>query len=160
MNRSALLTVGQTINGDKYLTTVLDYEPSGLIINAYNQNDSTEYQLTITEVELAMAGFSRKEESLKRLIDSLYLAPQGNGFALQSLNPMIRVQKGLPSDEDLEVMIKTSQEGVPSIHDLLVTGLVELCKVKPVGIDAVKWLGEWLLANNPNKPRIEGPDDE
>jgi len=44
--------------------------------------------------------------------------------------------------------------GKESIHDLLVTGLVELCKVKPVGIDAVDWLGDWLLANNPNKPSV------
>ena len=57
-------------------------------------------------------------------------------------------------------MIKSSNDGVTSVHDLLVTGLVELCKVKPVGIDAVKWLGEWLIDNNPNKPRVDGPDDE
>ena len=41
-----------------------------------------------------------------------------------------------------------------SIHDLLVTGCVELCKVKPVGIDAVDWLGDWLIANNPMKPAV------
>lgn len=45
------------------------------------------------------------------------------------------------------------------MHDLLVTGLVALCKAKPVGLDAVQWLGEWLLANNPNKPRVDDPDD-
>lgn len=47
-----------------------------------------------------------------------------------------------------------------SVHDVLVTGLVELCKVKPVGVDAVQWLGEWLLNNNPNQPRVIEPDDE
>jgi hypothetical protein len=41
-----------------------------------------------------------------------------------------------------------------SLHDLLVQGLVELCKAKPVGLDAVEWLGDWLIVNNPNKPRV------
>ncbi len=51
-------------------------------------------------------------------------------------------------------------EGEESIHALLVTGLVELCKVKPVGIDAVQWLGEWLLANNPRQPKVTVYDFE
>ena len=51
-------------------------------------------------------------------------------------------------------------EGTESIYELLVTGLVELCKVKPVGIDAVQWLGEWLLANNPRQPRVTVYDFE
>ncbi len=47
-----------------------------------------------------------------------------------------------------------------SLNSLLTTGLVELCKVKPVGNDAVKWLGEWLIANNPNTPAVQTVDDE
>jgi Dpy-30 motif len=42
--------------------------------------------------------------------------------------------------------------------ELLTTGLSELCKAKPHGVEAVKWLGEWLLANNPNQPNVEEPD--
>jgi hypothetical protein len=57
----------------------------------------------------------------------------------------------------LEDYIKSPSQGEISIHDVLINGLVELCKVKPVGNDAVQWLGEWLIANNPNKPRVEGP---
>lgn len=37
------------------------------------------------------------------------------------------------------------------IEDLLVTGLLELCKIKLNGNEAVQWLGEWLLKNNPSK---------
>ncbi|RYH14255.1 hypothetical protein EON65_33905 [archaeon] len=56
-------------------------------------------------------------------------------------------------------MVKSSLPNASqNLHDLLVTGLVELCKEKPVGLDAVKWLGNWLLANNPNKPCVL--DDE
>ena len=47
-----------------------------------------------------------------------------------------------------------------SINDVLVKGLVELCKVKPVGLDAVEWLGHYLLHNNPNKPKVIDPDEQ
>ncbi len=46
-----------------------------------------------------------------------------------------------------------------SINDVLVKGLVELCKVKPVGLEAVEWLGQYLLQNNPSKPKVVDPDD-
>ena len=38
------------------------------------------------------------------------------------------------------------------MNQVLVDGLVQLCKAKPVGNDAVRWLGEWLVANNPARP--------
>jgi hypothetical protein len=61
----------------------------------------------------------------------------------------------------LDELLKTPMVGsTHSINDLLVTGLVELCKVKPVGLDAVSWLGEWLVANNPSRPCVEDPDDQ
>ena len=37
-------------------------------------------------------------------------------------------------------------------NTVLVEGLVNLCKAKPVGNAAVRWLGEWLVANNPARP--------
>jgi|TARA_A100001015_G_C15017734_1_gene726341 hypothetical protein len=37
--------------------------------------------------------------------------------------------------------------------------LAELCKEKPAGLDAVKWLGQWMIDNNPNQPQIEEPED-
>ena len=64
--------------------------------------------------------------------------------------------KRRPTGEEIEAVIKAplSKNTKESVHSLLVTGLVELCKVKPVGVDAVDWLGDWLLDNNPNKPAI------
>ena len=47
-----------------------------------------------------------------------------------------------------------------SIHQLLVTGLAELCRVRPNGLDAVQFLGEWLLLNNPSQPAVLAPEDE
>ena len=43
------------------------------------------------------------------------------------------------------------------LMELLTTGLTELAKAKPAGIEAVQWLGEWLLANNPNQPSVIEP---
>ena len=74
---------------------------------------------------------------------------------LQSTNEKISKIKRRPTGDEVEAIIKAPMgEGQESIHDLLTTGLVELCKVKPVGIDAVEWLGEWLLNNNPKQPRV------
>jgi len=39
-----------------------------------------------------------------------------------------------------------------TMNQVLVQGLVQLCKAKPVGNDAVRWLGEWLVQNNPSRP--------
>ena len=53
MNRNALITLGRKMNGDTlYLLSVLDVEPSGVIIHAYNQIDSKEYMLPISEIEV------------------------------------------------------------------------------------------------------------
>lgn len=39
-----------------------------------------------------------------------------------------------------------------TLHDLLIKGLTQLAKDKPAGLQAVQYLGEWLLNNNPNQP--------
>ncbi|KAJ8022407.1 Nucleoside diphosphate kinase-like 5 [Holothuria leucospilota] len=39
-----------------------------------------------------------------------------------------------------------------AVNVTLLAGLTELCKQKPE--DPVKWLADWLVANNPNKPTI------
>ncbi|KAL8592686.1 NME NM23 member 5 [Nucella lapillus] len=39
-----------------------------------------------------------------------------------------------------------------AVNPTLLKGLTELCKQKPE--DAVVWLADWLLKNNPNKPKV------
>lgn len=41
------------------------------------------------------------------------------------------------------------------VNQTLIKGLTELCKTKPA--EPIKWLATWLLANNPNQPRITLP---
>ena len=71
---------------------------------------------------------------------------------LQSTNDLISIPKPPMS-------AKEAQTSIAECNAVLVTGLVELCKVKPVGLDAVQWLGEWLLNNNPNNPRVDLADE-
>jgi hypothetical protein len=52
MNKAALLTTGKKLNGTLHLMSVFDLEPSGVIIHAYNQINSKEYILPVTEMEV------------------------------------------------------------------------------------------------------------
>jgi hypothetical protein len=155
MNKSALITVGKKFHGESmFLLSVFDLEPSGVIVHAYNQADSQEYMLPVTESELALSGFTRTQDSLANLLDTIFLEAQGTNWSLQSKNPKIEGQKVRPTGDQLEALIRSPANGL-SLHDTLVQGLVELCKVKPAGNDAIAWLGEWLINNNPSKPRVD-----
>lgn len=102
----------------------------------------------------------RTPESLTAFLGTIYISDADATWLLQSSNPKIKKQRIKPTGEQVEELIKSpSGPAGESMHDLLVTGLVALCKAKPVGSEAVQWLGEWLLANNPNKPRVDDPDD-
>jgi hypothetical protein len=82
-------------------------------------------------------------------------------IVLESSNINISKIKKRPTGDELEGLLKTPMMGEDSdsIQELLVTGLMELCKVKPSGNDAIQWIGDWLIANNPNKPNVIDPDD-
>ena len=102
----------------------------------------------------------RTPESLTHFLGTIYISDNDTTWLLQSSHPKIKKQRIKPSGEQVEQLIKSPSGSTgESMHDILVTGLVALCKAKPVGLDAVQWLGEWLLANNPNKPRVDDPDD-
>jgi len=157
MNKAALMTSGRKLEGGQlYLLSVFDLEPSGVIVHAYNQITSKEYMLPVKEKELAAAGLTRSKADLAVLLEAVKMVPAGGEYVLQSSLEAIGKVKRRPTGEEIEAVIKAplNKDTKESIHSLLVTGLVELCKVKPVGVDAVDWLGDWLLDNNPNKPAI------
>lgn len=101
---------------------------------------------------------NKTAEGWALLLDSLELETHPSESILQSTLPSIPRTKRNLSPDEVEAMIKAPFESSSSMHDVLVKGLVELCKVKPVGNDAVQWLGEWLLENNPNKPQVSAAD--
>lgn len=47
----------------------------------------------------------------------------------------------------------------PTFQQLVSNSLIGLCKVKPQGLDAVKWLANWLEENNPNNLSASGMFD-
>ena len=94
-------------------------------------------------------------------MDTVDIFPVGSDFVLRSSDERISNIKQRLLGEDLIEMTKRPINGSKtSLNSLIVEGLVELSKVKPVGLDAVRWLGQWLLANNPSKPCVMDPDDD
>jgi hypothetical protein len=158
MNKAALYTAGRKLSGGTvFLVSVFDLEPSGVIVHAYNQINSAEYLLPVSEADLSRAAITRASASLAVLIESIVLVPSLNGeFELQSTLESISDNKKRPTGEEVETLLKSpiKRDAEESIHSLITSGLVELCKVKPVGVDAVEFLGEWLLKNNPNRPVV------
>jgi len=74
-----------------------------------------------------------------------------------------RTRKAIPTGEDAKKYLMNSRTGerdgeVVTLPDLLIQGCTELCRHKPQGMDAVTWLGQWLLENNPNQPMVDIPD--
>ena len=82
-------------------------------------------------------------------------------MVLESSNRIISKIKKRPTGDQLEEMMLKPMvgDGSDSVHKLLITGLMQICKEKPSGNDAVQRLGEWLIENNPNKPIVEDPED-
>lgn len=96
---------------------------------------------------------------MNQLINTIDIVPQGNGHVLQSSDDFISKIKQRLQGAALEDLVKAPLPNhSKSLNDVIVQGLVELCKEKPVGLDAVRWLGEWFLNNNPTKPCVI--DDE
>ena len=53
MNKPSLLTLGKKLqDGNLYLISIHDLEPSGLIVHAYDQSNSREYVLPVSEYEV------------------------------------------------------------------------------------------------------------
>lgn len=53
MNKVSLLTIGRKLQDKNlYLLSIYDLEPSGLIVHAYDQVNSKEYLLPISESEV------------------------------------------------------------------------------------------------------------
>ena len=54
MNKVSLLTIGKKLQDNNlYLLSIYDLEPSGLIVHAYDQFNSKEYLLPVSEVEVS-----------------------------------------------------------------------------------------------------------
>merc|ERR1740121_3008546 len=62
--------------------------------------------------------------------------------------------------ESMDLKTLTSAEGNasdytvdPTLQQLISSGLLSMCQVRPKGLDAVTWFQDWLIRNNPNAPQ-------
>lgn len=111
--------------------------------------------------KLSAAGITRHQANLTEFLSTIELVRRDGVLVLESNNRIISKIKKRPTGDQLEEMMLKPMLGdqSDSIQKLLVTGLMQICKEKPAGNDAVQRLGEWLLENNPNKPIVEDPED-
>ena len=110
---------------------------------------------------MSAAGITRDQANLTAFLTAIELVVRDGEMVLESSNRIISKIKKRPTGDQLEEMMLKPMvgDGSDSVHELLVTGLMQICKEKPSGNDAVQRLGEWLIENNPNKPIIEDPED-
>ena len=144
-------------DNELYIIQVFDNSPSGILLKAYLQAKSLEYFMPITESELEKAGLKRTEPSLAKLTESLLLSTQGGNVVLQSSIPGIMKLKVVPSGDGVGQLIGQTKAGKGTLPEFLTQALSELCKVKPMGLAATKWLGLWMLAHNPNQAQVLEP---
>lgn len=141
-------------DGQFYIISLYDCEHAGILIRAYRQHDAYEYTLSPTQPELNVAKINRDQESFQALAESVDVQTEnGRTFLTSNLGPL-KKPKVIPTKDDAKKLIENTKAGADCLPDLLVKGLSELCRAKPAGLDAVQWLGEWLLANNPNQPQV------
>ena len=146
-------------DNDIYILQMFDTSPSGLLVKAYRQTESVEYFMPITESELDNAALSRSQQALSKLAESLSLVELSGKLVLMSSITGIIKPKVLPSGDGVRQFIGRTKAGRDALSDFLSEALSDLCKEKPVGLDAVRWLGQWILKNNPNQPTVEEPTD-
>jgi hypothetical protein len=68
MNKVSLLTAGKKLQGNLYLLSIYDLEPSGVIVQAYDQLQSKEYLLPISESEVCLVLIRSVDRYLRKLI--------------------------------------------------------------------------------------------
>eukprot|EP00903_Cladosiphon_okamuranus_P018618 g17138.t1 len=158
---ASLHTVGRKLeDGAMYIIDLEDLFPAGVLVQAYKQETSDRYTLSVSEGELAIAGLSRSKEDLERLAESVDIYHVNDKVFVHSTIDGISKPKIVPTGDQARAFVQAIKAGNGSLEQFLTTALSELCKVKPDGLDAVRWLAEWLLENNPNKPTIAHADDQ
>lgn len=140
------------------------------------------FSRVFTRPELDNAGIGRTLEGHVALVDSLELVEDAyfsgtdavkaglNSLAAYQLSstlhgisyppPIVSHDAALAYFARAPVGLSTwNASRVPEEDNLLVNlvvkGLTELCKEKPAGLDAVKWLGHWFLDHNPTQPKVQ-----
>ena len=79
-----------------YIITIIDLEPAGVLVKAYNQNSGTTFTLSPTENMLASAKLTRTEADMTTLADSIDVSTNDNGTKISSSLQAIKDTKVIP----------------------------------------------------------------
>ena len=157
--KAAIFNVGRQLNDkEMYIISIYDLEPAGLLVRAYQQAKSMEFTMSPSESELEKAGITRLDAHLEKLANSVDLVERGGKTFLESSLPGILKAKVVPQGDGVRQFISATVAGSETLPELLTTALSELCKEKPAGLEACRWLGQWLLDHNPNQPSVDEPE--
>eukprot|EP00644_Phytophthora_capsici_P010947 jgi/Phyca11/526423/estExt2_fgenesh1_pm.C_PHYCAscaffold_90165 len=104
---------------------------------AQDNGQPLKFWRVFSRTELDNAGIARTLEGHVALVDSLELVKM-------PISPAT-TRSRVPEENNLLV-------------NLVVKGLTALCREKPPGLEAVKWLGNWFLDHNPAQPKVEVED--
>jgi hypothetical protein len=131
-----------------------------------------------TAKELKQAALDKSIESFQILVNSLEIVENEFvpnavqiGSTLQGINapePILSQQAAMSYLTNSTVGLSKWNSSSDSdkyhaqsqlLMDVVAKGLTELCRYKPQGLDAIKWLGEWFLNNNPSQPNVHVEED-
>ena len=104
------------------------------------------------------ASITRHVSSLNDLLRSIQIVGKGATAVLKSIIENIGGKECVHDEMDCTTSEQIGDIDSESLQELLVAGLLDLCKLKLVGNDAIKWLGDWLIANNPKKLNRSDPE--
>ena len=161
----SLYTQARKIGSSTFIISVIDIEPAGVLVKAYEAELSKTWTLSIQENEMEKAKILRTEKGLKRLVESIELgvdesaSKDGTEFYIYSNLPGVNHYKKTLNAENLEPFLQGIKSGEnlnvdEKLMETLTRALAALCAEKPTKTNAIRWLGNYLLNNQPGAPVV------
>lgn len=158
----SLYTQARKIGSSTFILSVIDIEPAGVLVKAYNAELSQSWTLSVQENEMERAKILRTEKGLKRLIESIELGVDntdaGSMYIYSNLVGVQHYKKTLNSS-NLRQFLSEMKSGEnlnaeEKLMETLTKALAALCAEKPTKTNAIRWLGNYLLENQPGAPVV------
>ncbi|KAJ0412086.1 hypothetical protein ATCC90586_004006 [Pythium insidiosum] len=176
--------------GEEFEVRLFDVDDVGIAVIVYQAGAAAtplSFSRVFSRVELQDASITRTLDGYVALTDSLELVEDAYftgadaaragqselaAYQLSSSLPGIRFPDPIVSQQAATAYLTRCPVGLTTwnasrtpadtkiLLDVVARGLTELCRQKPTGLTAVKWLGEWLLKNNPTQPSVHVSSEE
>lgn len=170
--------------GIEFEVRLFDVDAAGVAVIAFqsaSESAPLKFSRVFSRSELRAAGITKTLDGFVALVDSLELvedayftaqdaasSADGGGefaaFQLSSCLPGIKFPPPIVSKQaamayfaraPVSSLAFSSSSSSEMLLDVVAKGLAELCRAKPAGLDAVKWLGTWFLEHNPTQPHVQ-----